>query len=97
MYQGVKKYKKGGLYTGELKNGKREGKGKMIYPKDHIYIRYDGDWLNDKMNGTGIIITNNNSRYEGQVKNNQRNGFGKQTYPDGNKYEGEFTDGDLNG
>jgi hypothetical protein len=42
----------------------------MIYPKDHIYIRYDGDWLNDKMNGTGIIITNNNSRYEGQVKNN---------------------------
>jgi hypothetical protein len=37
LYYGVKKYKKGGLYTGYLKNGKREGKGKMIYPKDHVY------------------------------------------------------------
>ena len=37
LYHGVKKYKKGGVYTGYLKNGKREGKGKMIYPKGHVY------------------------------------------------------------
>ena len=37
LYYGVKKYKNGGLYTGYMKNGKREGKGKMIYPKDHVY------------------------------------------------------------
>jgi hypothetical protein len=47
VYQGVKKYKKEGLYRGELKNGKREGKGKMIFPKGHVYIHYEGDWLND--------------------------------------------------
>ena len=96
MYQGVKKYKKGGIYTGQLKNGKREGKGKMIYPTDSKFNQFEGDWHNDKMHGTGILITDN-SRYEGQVKNNERNGLGKQTNFDGSSYEGEYTDGDFNG
>ena len=47
LYYGVKKYKNGGLYTGYLKNGNRESKGKMIYPKGHVYNQYEGDWLND--------------------------------------------------
>ena len=47
LYQGVKNYKQGGLYRGLIKNGKREGKGKMIFPKGHQQIQYEGDWLND--------------------------------------------------
>ena len=37
-----------GVYTGQVLNGKRNGKGIMIYPDDR---KYDGEWLNNKRHG----------------------------------------------
>jgi len=59
-----------------LINGKREGNGKMIYPKDNNCKQYEGDWHLDKWHGKGILIANN-SRYEGDFISGERHGFGK--------------------
>ena len=39
-----------GRYIGEIKNGLRHGKGKMIYNNGNIY---EGNWLNDLFDGKG--------------------------------------------
>ena len=39
-------YNNGDIYKGDLKNDKREGKGKMIYNNGD---KYDGEWINDKI------------------------------------------------
>ena len=41
------------IYEGEFKNRKRDGYGKFTN-RDGIYY-YDGQWLNDKMNGKGKL------------------------------------------
>lgn len=74
MYHGVKKYKNGARYTGLLVNGRREGRGKMIYPKGNSIKEYEGDWHNDKWHGTGIQISSSNIRFEGLFVNGKRKG-----------------------
>merc|ERR1719285_724426 len=39
-------------YTGESKNGKRHGQGRMVYPDNQIY---EGSWRDDKRCGKGIL------------------------------------------
>jgi len=41
------------VYEGQYSNGKRHGKGKMLYPNGDTY---QGEWENDKMNGEGTYI-----------------------------------------
>jgi len=65
MYHGVKKYKRGGRYTGLLMNGRREGRGKMIYPTGNSMKEYEGDWHNDKWHGSGITVSDSDIKYEG--------------------------------
>jgi hypothetical protein len=74
MYHGVKQYKNGARYTGLLANGRREGRGKMIYPKGNSIKEYEGDWHNDRWHGTGITISETNVRYEGEFLNGKRKG-----------------------
>ena len=42
-----------GIYEGEFKNDKREGKGKMAYSNTNNGT-WEGPWKNDKRNGKGI-------------------------------------------
>ena len=65
MYHGVKRYKNGGRYTGLLVNGRREGRGKMIYPKGNSIKEYAGDWHNDEWHGSGITVSDSDHKYEG--------------------------------
>jgi len=46
-----KEYFNEGVYNGDLKDGKRDGKGLMTYNKKDTYwdaSTYDGFWKNDK-------------------------------------------------
>jgi hypothetical protein len=83
-----------GVYDGEIKDGKKHGRGKITYT---IGAVYDGEWNDDKWNGNGVLSEKNGSIYDGQWKDNLREGIGKQTYFNGYIYEGEFKDDKKNG
>ena len=86
-----------GKYVGEIKNGKREGKGIFNFKNGDIY---EGDWKNDKMDGKGIYYhkkTDETDRYEGDFRNDKRDGKGIIYFRDGNRYEGDFRNGRQEG
>ena len=64
-----------GRYEGEVKNGKKEGKGIEYYNNGD---RYEGDFKNDKYDGKGIYYFNHGEfkgdRYEGDWKNDKKEG-----------------------
>ena len=79
-----------GKYIGEIKNGKREGKG-IFYFKDGD--RYEGDWKNDKMDGKGIYYhkkADGTDRYEGDFRNDKRDGKGIFYYNNGDRMMGDY-------
>jgi hypothetical protein len=70
---------------------------------------YDGDWLNDKEEGYGVLIQQH-GKYEGMWKNGQQHGqginlflffvyffLGIETSDDGTYYKGTFKDGMKDG
>lgn len=75
----------GNFYKGEYKNGKMNGKGKY-YNKDRILER-KGTWIDDEYqtNETGCI------------SGNCENGTGTYLWENGQKYEGEWKDGKMDG
>jgi len=79
-----------GVYEGEMKNGKLEGKGIMIFPSGS---RYEGDFKNGGMDGKGIYSSSDGSWYEGEMKNGEFHGKGIAKLKDGGIYEGDFIKG----
>ncbi len=51
---------------------------------------YEGDWANDKANGTGTYIHVNGALYQGQLKDDLQHGNGIETLTDGSKYIGQY-------
>ena len=95
---GELKYTDGCIYTGSFVNGKREGKGKMIYSKTgriHFPAEgeqisgdvYEGEWKNNIRHGQGKMTFENGEVYEGQWTDDRRTGKGKMTY---NTYDGVY-------
>ena len=77
-------------YTGDVKNGKPDGLGILIYSlggKDF------GRWKDGKHNGQGTFTSPYGSKYVGKWKNGMKNGQGSYYYPSGTKYVGEYKDG----
>lgn len=66
---------KAGEYTGEIKDGKRHGKGIVKY-EDGSY--YDGEWDNNIYHGQGTLKTSAGT-YTGAFKNGKKNGYGTLT------------------
>lgn len=52
--------------------------------------RYEGDWVNGKFGGTGVLSRSDGAKYEGEFLDGKIHGYGVQTYSDGHRYEGEF-------
>ena len=79
-------------YEGEIKNGKMDGLGVLIYPyggKSVVGEWKDGkEWNTKHRNKDGKLIWNFEM---------EKNGLVTITYPDGDKYVGEFKDGGKNG
>ena len=83
-----------GNYTGEIKNGMRDGRGIRIWNDGE---RYEGDWKFDKRDGKGIYILRTGEKYEGDFKNGEMDGKGIYCYKNGNRYEGDWKNGKING
>ena len=58
-------------YTGEMKDGKRHGRGVMVTASGN---RYEGDWKEGKQHGRGVYVWANGDRYEGDFKDGKEHG-----------------------
>eukprot|EP01062_Namystynia_karyoxenos_P062435 TRINITY_DN55316_c0_g1_i1.p1 TRINITY_DN55316_c0_g1~~TRINITY_DN55316_c0_g1_i1.p1 ORF type:complete len:342 (+),score=100.51 TRINITY_DN55316_c0_g1_i1:80-1027(+) len=80
-------------YEGQLKDGKRHGKGKLVFK----YGVYEGDWEDGKMQGFGVLQLKTGNRYEGQFVQNRFEGLGKLRWRSGKVYEGQLRRGQMHG
>ena len=59
---------------------------------------YNGEVLNGKKHGRGILQYADGSKYEGEWEDGEKSGYGTQTQPDGDVlYEGEWSNGKYHG
>lgn len=88
-------YQDGGIYKGQSKHGKPDGKGTFIWPDKS---KYTGSFQNGKKNGFGTYTFKDGSIYSGNYSNDKKDGYGelyiksKDIY-----YKGEFKDGNFQG
>tara|TARA_B100001142_G_scaffold72175_1_gene72910 strand:- start:11189 stop:13153 length:1965 start_codon:yes stop_codon:yes gene_type:complete len=83
-------------YIGDLHEGKRHGKGWCLYPHPSTEKTYEGDWLNDKPHGKGVLTVVGISTYEGEWRNGEFDGYGR--YKAGDiEYVGNFVNGKKHG
>ncbi|MDE7390470.1 MAG: hypothetical protein K2M82_05980 [Lachnospiraceae bacterium] len=70
-------------YFGELKDGKRNGKGRTMMPNGNT--AYEGGYLDDKRDGFGVYYYKTGKiSYAGEWSNNRRNGVGVEFVPSDN-------------
>ena len=87
-------YSNGDRYHGQIRNGRRHGRGVFTWPSGD---RYEGDFVNGKRTGRGVYTWPSGDRYEGDFVNGKRTGRGVYTWPSGNRYEGDFVNGKRTG
>ena len=51
---------------------------------------YEGEWLNDKRDGKGILIQMDGSRFEGDFSDDMCHGKGTLNYANGDSYSGDW-------
>ena len=83
-----------GRYFGELRGGKKEGKGVYYYNNGD---RYEGNWKGGVREGKGIYYYTNGESYEGDFKDDKFNGKGVFHYKDGVRDMGNYVDNEPNG
>lgn len=87
------------LFKGKMKDGKLNGKGKII-DKCSKKVLYEGDFQNNKKHGKGKEYLGD-IIFEGDFKNNKREGYGKLFYRRGRSFniyfEGLWKNNERNG
>lgn len=83
-----------GLYRGELRDGRMDGRGSIVWRDG---TRYDGRFADGLMHGSGVWRSRSGERYEGDFDRGLFHGRGVLYYRDGSRYEGEFADGEPHG
>jgi hypothetical protein len=76
-----------GFYTGQLRNGKPHGLGKMVWSNGDSY---QGNFLDNEFYGQGIYTWNDGDKYDGEWEKGNRNGYGIMYHADGNIEKGEW-------
>jgi ankyrin repeat protein len=84
----------GVTYSGQFRNGKRFGQGKLVRPGG---FTYEGEWKNDMMSGTGTLHQNNGDVYHGSFSFDLKSGHGVQHFHDGSEYDGEWKGNTMSG
>ena len=77
------------IYTGEVKGGIPNGKGKCVFEDGSTY---EGMFADGKQSGKGFRRFTNGNTYEGEYKDGERNGKGVFRWASGDIYEGDFID-----
>ena len=61
------------------------------------WLRYVGQWKQDKRDGAGCETLADGSQYKGQFANGLKSGYGIMTASNGDVYEGNFEQGEMSG
>ena len=88
--RGIQVFPDKSIYKGQWKNDKANGKGKLIKIKGDYF---EGEFVNNIMEGFGRYFSNTGSSYIGTWKSNLQDGEGVETWKDGLEYKGEFKQG----
>ena len=91
---GLRHYPNGDTYSGEFKNGKREGTGSYKFSNGDMY---EGNFRGGKRNGKGTSILKSGEKYVGEYRDDLKDGKGELTLANGVKYIGEFSNNTFNG
>ncbi|MBR5447015.1 MAG: hypothetical protein IKV40_01185 [Clostridia bacterium] len=85
----------GHVYTGELKNGVKYGKGRLTFDSGNVY---EGDFVYGQPHGKGTLIWTNGDVYVGDFTDGAITGKGTISIASsGSVYTGDFKDGNLHG
>lgn len=86
-------------YTGNVRNGNKDGYGKLYFDNNCTKICYDGNWSENKRSGYGKSFRIDGTiEYDGYWKNDQRHGEGKVFSENGELFmEGQFKNGNIDG
>ena len=84
----------GDYYKGGFNNGKKEGKGIMIYKNG---TRYEGDFKNNKHEGFGKLKQLDGETFIGDWKDGKINGNGVRSHCNGDRYVGSYVNNIRNG
>ncbi|PNY04144.1 phosphatidylinositol-4-phosphate 5-kinase [Trifolium pratense] len=79
---------------GNVFDGIRHDNGKYTWSNGTIY---EGDWVDGKMAGKGLIIFPSGNKYEGEFSGNWYHGKGTHTWKDGRIYIGDWEKNKMNG
>ena len=80
-------YTDGSRYEGEMRDGKRHGRGTYTWPDG---TRYEGDWHEGRKHGRGTYTWADGTRHVGELRNDKFHGRGTRTWPNGNRHEGDW-------
>jgi len=80
-------FKNGAKYSGQWKNGMRQGFGTQIWPDG---AKYEGYWKNNKANGKGKFWHVGGDIFEGEWVEDKANGWGIYIHVNGAQYEGNW-------
>ncbi len=81
-------------YKGQLKDGKKHGKGTETRADGYKYV---GQFKDGKEHGKGTITWGNGNKYVGQFKDGKGYGKGTFTWANGSKYAGQIKDDKQHG
>ena len=89
------KWNNGYFYKGNFKDGKIEGEGEIKNEKSGSL--YKGNFKNNNFHGKGTFKFSSNSIYKGEYYLGKKDGEGSYNKYDGIKFNGNFSNGKLNG
>lgn len=87
-------YDDGTVYIGEIQNGIKHGRGKLLDPKGDVF---EGEFVNDIIKGMGVFTGSNGTVYKGQWRAGRQEGYGQESWADGSSYEGNYLKGIKHG
>jgi hypothetical protein len=88
-------YPNGDALLGNIdEEGRRQGRG--IYIFKNTGCRFEGDFVNDKREGKGVLLTAS-TKYIGEFRNDKKCGDGTLIWNDSSMYNGPFRDGMFHG
>ena len=83
-----------GTYTGDWKDGKKNGQGTYTFANGDTYA---GEWSGDEKNRQGTYTLATGDTYSGEWSGDEKNGHGTYTFANGDKYVGDWESGKRNG
>jgi hypothetical protein len=99
LIKGSYTWSSGTVYDGEFKReGQfylRHGKGKLNVVRNGNV--YDGEWVDNKIQGRGTFKWGMGNVYDGEWKNDKMHGKGTYTWSNGDVYKGEYENGKEHG